>query len=152
MTVFLGFFTSIFHVFSVARMRGFNCITFPIQQGGNCDFPFPWFVLLCLLAACVGGAYILSKLELWQDYLKIWKKSWLVLLLLGLAFLSTIWSIFPLGTLYRAVVLLLITLLAVFIGVRWNLRNVLSIFAWAMGTLALICLLVGSDFFRGLAS
>ena len=56
--------------------------------------------------------------------------------------LSTIWSIFPLGTLYRSVSLILITLLAVFIGVRWNMSNMLGIFAWAMGILALICLLL----------
>jgi|WetSurMetagenome_2_1015567.scaffolds.fasta_scaffold03829_8 exopolysaccharide production protein ExoQ len=142
LTVFLAFFTSIFHVFSVARMRGFNCDIFPIQPGIECDFPFPWFILLCLLAACAAGAYILTRRKLWQDFLHVWKKSWLVILLQGLALLSTVWSIFPLGTLYRSVVLILITLLAVFIGVRWHLRNVLGIFAWAMGTLALICLLV----------
>jgi exopolysaccharide production protein ExoQ len=142
LTIFLVIFTSIFQIFSVARMRSFNCDTFPIKPGSECDFPFPWFTLLCLLTACAAGTYIIIRQKLWQDYLIVWKKSWLVILLLGLAMLSTIWSIFPIGTLYRSVVLILITLLAVFIGVRWNMRNVVGIFAWAMGILALMCLLV----------
>ena len=41
LTIFLVFFTCIFQIFSVARIRSFNCDTFPIMPGSECDFPFP---------------------------------------------------------------------------------------------------------------
>jgi exopolysaccharide production protein ExoQ len=138
--VFLVVFVSIFRILTVAKMRGFNCDSIPNQAGYSCYFPFPWFILLCLLAACGAGIFVLFRTQLWQDYWQTWKQSWLVILLLGLALLSTLWSIFPTGTLYTSAVLIMVSFLAAFIGVRRDLREVLGIFAWAMGSLAVICL------------
>jgi exopolysaccharide production protein ExoQ len=141
LTVILTIFICIFRVFSVASMRGFNCDSIPGQPGVGCSFSFPWFTLLCLLAASSAGIFIMSKRKLWKIYLQTWRQSWFVLLFLGLIMASTIWSTFPAGTFYRSLELILITFLAAFIGVRWPLREVVAIFAWGMGSLAVACLL-----------
>jgi len=129
---------SIMRILIYPGLRGFNCNEPGPLLFKNCSSPVPWPELLWLLGACLAAIFLMMKLGLFPRYLKAWKAAWVVLLFLGVILSSTIWSVFPAATFFRALSLIMITFLAAFIGIRWSLWEVVDILAWVMAILAVL--------------
>ena len=84
-------------------------------------------------------AFLLQRHSLYKTYLNAWKKNWLLSLFIGLAFISLIWSVSPVASLFRALELLFTTLLGVYISIRYNLRGLLNILFWFGTMVVLFC-------------
>jgi exopolysaccharide production protein ExoQ len=90
-----------------------------------------------VIASLVG--LLMQQHSLFKTYLAAWKKNWLLLLFIGLAFLSLAWSVSTAASLYRALVLLFSTLLGAYIGLRYDLRGMLNILFWFGATVVILC-------------
>jgi exopolysaccharide production protein ExoQ len=66
-----------------------------------------------------GAALILMR---WRQVLRAARTAWPLLALAGLALLSTAWSVEPILTLRRSVLLLVSTMIAIYVGERYSIK------------------------------
>lgn len=92
-------------------------------------------VLWILLTALV--LYSLTRRGEMNDYLWMWRRNWLPALFILLALISTLWSIGPVVTLFRALELLFATLVASYFGMRLAPEKLMDTLFW-FGSLLLI--------------
>jgi O-antigen ligase len=95
-------------------------------------------IALWILAAGLV-VFLLKRHSLYKAYLNAWKKNGLIFLFIGLAFISLVWSVSPVASLFRALELLFTTLLGAYIGLRYNLRGLLNILFWFGTIVVLFC-------------
>jgi O-antigen ligase len=67
------------------------------------------------------------------------KTSWFLLALIGLIFVSCLWSSSTLITLKRSIVLLQVTLFGIYFAIRFKAREQLQLVCWALGISAFLC-------------
>jgi O-antigen ligase len=72
-----------------------------------------------------------------SEYLSMWRRNWLPALFILLAFLSTLWSIAPLTTLFSSLELLLAAIVASYFGMRLVPQKLMDVLFW-FGALLLI--------------
>jgi O-antigen ligase len=89
-----------------------------------------WIEILLWVIVTAGFAYLVFQNNLLSDYLSLWRENWLLILFLLLAFISILWSIGPLVTLFRALELLFATLIAAYIGTRFQPEQFMDILFW----------------------
>jgi len=83
-----------------------------------------WFVTLLL------STWVLSRDGLLQSYLDRYKKNWLLIAFVGFATISLSWTIYPAATFYQLAVLIFTTLIAGYIGVRYDIGQFINILIW----------------------
>ncbi|MEM0326366.1 MAG: O-antigen ligase [Desulfurococcaceae archaeon] len=91
-----------------------------------------WFALY--------GMTFLLILGRLPHFIKLALKDKLLLLLVGLAFISVAWSREPAVTLRRSLALIGTTLFGMYLAMRFSLREWLTLLAWALGLAALLSL------------
>lgn len=77
----------------------------------------------------------------WKKVLTIMSKDRYIIVLIGLCFLSYLWSPVPSTTLVRSVALLGTTLFGVYLGTRYSLKEQLQLLAWTFGIVIILSLL-----------
>jgi|SRR5215211_1682273 len=92
------------------------------------------------------GVYALTLLLIiprWKQFALVATRNKLLLLLVGLALVSMLWSVAPEVTFRRGVALVGTTLFGGYFAVRYSLREQIRLLAWALGIAALLSLLIG---------
>jgi O-antigen ligase len=92
---------------------------------------FLWFSTLLIVI------YSLHQSNQVPEYLLMIRRNWLATLFLVFAFVSMVWSIDPVATAFRTLELLCATLIAVYIGLRYRLSQLMEFLFW-FGAIMLI--------------
>lgn len=77
----------------------------------------------------------------WKHAVHVATKDKFLLMLVGLALASALWSDVPLLTLRRGIALVLTTLFGVYLTMRYSIREQLRLLAWMLGIAALLSIL-----------
>jgi hypothetical protein len=96
-----------------------------------------WIEISLWFLVTLGVVYVLIREDRIVDYLLAWKANWLVGLFLFLALISVFWSLDSVVTLFRALELLFATIIAAYIGIRFQQAQLMEILFW-FGTILLI--------------
>jgi exopolysaccharide production protein ExoQ len=91
-----------------------------------------------------GGVYIIAFLFIairLRRFIYVATRDKILLLLVGIALTSTLWSTAPWVTLRRGVALVVTTALGAYLATRYNLKEQLRLLAWALGIAALFSVL-----------
>jgi exopolysaccharide production protein ExoQ len=86
-----------------------------------------------------GAVLILMR---WRQVLRAVRTAWPLLALAGLAFLSTAWSVEPMLTLRRSVLLLASTMIAIYVGERYSIKAFAHLLAQTLCLMIVLVLLV----------
>jgi exopolysaccharide production protein ExoQ len=78
----------------------------------------------------------------WRQVLRAARTAWPLLALAGLAFLSTAWSVEPMLTLRRSVLLLASTMIAIYVGERYSIKAFAHLLAQTFCLMIVLVLLV----------
>jgi exopolysaccharide production protein ExoQ len=98
--------------------------------------PVLWIMWLGLYG--VSSLLILVR---WRRFIYVATRDKLLLLLIGIAMLSVLWSFAPQITLRREVALIGTTLFGAYLATRYTLDELLRLLAWALGIAALLSLI-----------
>lgn len=99
------------------------------------DDPVLWIMWLGLY-----GVTSLLILIRWRRFVYVASRDKLLLLLVGIAVLSILWSVAPQVTARREVALVGTTLFGAYLATRYSLGELLRLLAWALGVAALLSL------------
>ena len=89
-----------------------------------------WIEIALWLFLAMVIVYSLAQGAEMKEFLAMWRRNWLPALFILLALLSTLWSIAPLGTLFRALELFFATMVASYIGMRLAPEKLMDILFW----------------------
>ncbi len=89
-----------------------------------------WIEIMLWILVTAGLAYFLLRDHLVRDYFSIWCKNWLLAVFILLAIISIVWSVSPLVTLFRALELLFATLVAAYLGTRFETEQIMELLFW----------------------
>ena len=98
--------------------------------------PVLWIMWLGLYG--ITSLLILAR---WRRFVYVATRDKLLLLLVGIAVLSVLWSFAPQITLRREVALIGTTLFGAYLATRYSLDELLRLLAWALGIAALLSLI-----------
>jgi len=100
--------------------------------GGNVTLQALWLgiYIATFFILLMRRRYVMSII--WQNYL--------LLLLIGLAFVSTAWSEAPLMTLRRSIAILGTTAFGIYLATSYSPRELLKLLAWVFGLIAVLSL------------
>jgi exopolysaccharide production protein ExoQ len=96
-----------------------------------------WIEIYFWLLAALGILYFLIRYHHVNKYLLAWQRNWLIGLFVLLALISSFWSLSFAVSLFRALELLLATLIAAYVGIRYRPDQLLEILFW-FGAIVLI--------------
>ena len=89
-----------------------------------------WRELLLWLLSALLAMWVLSREGLLRTFLYKFKKNWLLIIFVGFATISLFWTIYPVATFYQLAVLIFTTLIAGYIGVRYDIGQFINILIW----------------------
>jgi O-antigen ligase len=89
-----------------------------------------WVEIFLWVLSAGGMVYLLYLHGRVTRYLEMWRINWLLALFVGLAFLSILWSVAPVSTVFRALELLFATVLAAYFGMRILPEKMMEILFW----------------------
>ena len=89
-----------------------------------------WIEILLWMVAAAGVCYLLVRDGQVVQYLVMWRRNWPLVLFLLLAFISLLWSVAPLVSLFRWLELFLATLIAAFFGIRLSPMRMMEALFW----------------------
>lgn len=121
--------------FILSNFRGTVIWTF-LKQGFRLT-TLPWMEVIVWIVLFVMAVRSLIKDSLIADYLRLWRRNWILVIFLAVAFLSLFWSISFSDSLYRGAALLFSSMVGAYIGTRYSLEGLLSIL-FRFGALLLI--------------
>ena len=99
---------------------------------------------LGVLAGMVLIAFWLLRLrDEERRFFLVCRRNWLIFLFVGIGLLSLTWTAFFPATIYRSLLMLLLTLLAAYLGIRISARDLVIFIAVTIGVFALASLLLG---------
>ncbi len=93
-------------------------------------------IALWVLVALVAVSQLFRRDQV-ADYLSMWRRNWLLVVFILLAFASAFWSLDPVVTLFRALELLFVTLIAAHIAISYRPAQLLEFLFW-FGAILLI--------------
>ena len=91
----------------------------------------------------IYGVTFLLIIAQWKRFINIATRDKFLLLLMGIALVSVLWSVAPEVTLRRNVALVGTTMVGAYLATRYELSELLRLLAWAMGIAALLSLAFG---------
>ena len=80
---------------------------------------------------------MITRDEVTADYLSMWKKNWILGVLVFLMFISTFWSVDSAITIFRSLEVLFATLVASYTGIRYRPAQLMEFIFW-FGAIILI--------------
>ena len=126
--------TIILFLVNIRAMRFFSLYPATATLGGQA-----WREVFLWVLTAGLAFWLLIRRKMLGEYVSAWKKHWPLFLFIGIAFLSLSWSVSPGATLYRALVLLFSSLLGAYIGLRYNIRELLKILSWFGVVVVVFC-------------
>ncbi|SEM93539.1 O-antigen ligase family protein [Lihuaxuella thermophila] len=99
--------------------------------------------VLNFIWSSIYGITVFLILFHWRKSIAKARKDIFILLLAGLGLISVFWSDYAAVTFSRGLTLLIITLFGIYLGSRYELKELLCLFAWALGIAAAISLIYG---------
>ncbi len=122
-------------VLYVANIRGlvFSGI-FPLQGA--------WVECILDLILLGTALYLLAKSNLLHRYAHLWLLNWPLVLFMGIAALSLLWTIDIGATLSRALILILASMFAAYLAARHSLQTILETFASFFAVLVILCFVI----------
>lgn len=128
---FINALTGLLVIFWLLRdlgLRGIECITgvytTPVRCAGNLWFEVVFWLIVILLILWELGAN-----RQFKDYLRYWKRLWVILPILFISILSSLWSLAPILTLQRSLFLLAASVAVVFIAHQITIEKLLKLLA-----------------------
>lgn len=119
-------------------LRRVNCTTPISAKSLVCVGNFPIELLLWSLTILLIFWDLISKKEL-PSFIQRWKLLWLVIPFILLALASTAWSIAPQFTLERSILLVYVTITAVYLAFKNDLFNLVDLLAAYFGLIIAFC-------------
>ena len=126
----LIFFLGLFRAIIIFGIRGVDCPSHWLTLTGPCQWSNAAFELILWTVATILFVLGLFWDHDWIGYLQACKLNWPVLGFVCLAALSLIWSINFAITLFRLIVLLSSSLMAIYIGHTYSLEKILKSLLW----------------------
>src|SRR3972149_1273284 len=80
-----------------------------------------WWIFILILVLIA-----LSRSGLFHDFIFIWKKNSILMVFLLFMALSIFWSIAPVVSVYRVLVLVITSVIGVYIGIRYDVKELLK--------------------------
>jgi exopolysaccharide production protein ExoQ len=105
-------------------------VFFPRYPDPSVLFGPAWIVIACWCLTALAVAHVLVRRGLIADHLSLWRRNWPLGLFVLLTLASTFWSLGALVTLFRALELLLATLVASYIGMRYRPTQLMCSLCW----------------------
>jgi O-antigen ligase len=99
-----------------------------------------WLEIALWLGTTAAVMHTLMREELLPEYRSLCRKNWPLGVFIALAFVSALWSLDGVATSFRAVELLLATVVAAYIGMRYGPDQLLEILFWAGAIFLVLCL------------
>jgi O-antigen ligase len=90
-----------------------------------------WFFLFLVML------YSLVRKDQLHDYLLVWRRNWLLALFLLVAWASTLWSLDPIATMFRASELMFASFVGAYMGMRYRPSQLMESLFW-FGAILLI--------------
>jgi len=115
-------------VFILANLRALIFI-FLFPDTSNL-FGAAWMEILLWAIAALGVLYLLIREKQIPNYMVLWRRNWLLALFIGLAFISIIWSVAPVASLFRSLELFFATLIAAYFGMRLLPGRIMDALFW----------------------
>lgn len=122
--------------FTFFGFRGVLCPSEWLRITGPCEYTTVTHEMVLLLLLMALMVLQLFRERAWRGYAEACKAHWLVFIFVGFAGISIFWSLEIVITLYKFIVLLCCTLIAIYIGFSYNLKEILKRVSWYFG---LIC-------------
>ena len=97
-----------------------------------------WIEILLWLFVVIAVLYDLTRRGQMKEYLSLWRRNCPLVFFLLLALISLLWSIGPIVTLFRAVELLLATLVAAHFGMRLDPERIMNVLFWFGAVLCIL--------------
>jgi O-antigen ligase len=110
-----------------------------LPSGAGVEIPQGDPVLWIMWLGLYGITSLLIVIH-WRRFIYVATRDKLLLLLIGIAMLSFLWSFAPQITLRREVALVGTTLFGAYLATRYSLEELLRLLAWALGISALLSL------------
>jgi O-antigen ligase len=89
-----------------------------------------WIEIVLWLLVTATVVYQLVRKDQTIHYLTLWRRNWPLAAFLLLAFISAFWSLAPVVTLFRALELFFVTLVAVYIGMLYRPNQIMEFLFW----------------------
>lgn len=115
-------------VLVLANIRALQVSTLYPDPSVRCGLAWIEIALWGLTALVV--LCILRQKDLAGAYVALWRRNWLLGLFVLLALLSVSWSLAPRVTVFRALELLLATLIASYLGLRCRPAQLMAVLSW----------------------
>lgn len=97
--------------------------------------PDPYTPILFMLIYGVTGVLVILR---WKSFLHIATKDIFIWLLVAIALLSMLWTVMPDITQRRSILLLGTTVFGIYIATRFDFREQLELYAWALGLVIIL--------------
>lgn len=123
--------------FILANLRG--TVVWDVLKQGFGLAGLPWIEVFIWILLSVMAVRALLRDNLISAYLRLWKRNWILLVFIGVACLSILWSVSPSASLYRSAALLFSSLIGAYLGVRYPLDRLLNILFKFGALLLIIC-------------
>lgn len=127
-----GFVCLVIHLSAQANIRFSSAVNY---TQGNLAAQTLWFGIYAITFCLVAVR--------WKRFLRVATADKLLLLLVGIALTSIIWSVAPEVTLRRGVALAGTTFFGIYLATRYSPRELLRLVAWTLGIGAVLSLLCG---------
>ena len=119
----------------LANLPAFSFWFFPwhrFTDNNNLPYVITMIVInsLIWIITAVIILYLLKQHNVLGDFFQAWKKQWFLVAFIITAFISIFWSISPLISAYKVLILVVSSLLGSFIGYRFNLLRWLDLLFW----------------------
>lgn len=110
------------------------------SEGDGAELPssYPLIQVVFLISYIITFLLLIRQ---WKQVFKILNKEKTILLIVGLATISFIWSYIPAVTLKRSVALIGTTLFGTYFALRYSIRNQLQLLGWTFGLIIMLSFL-----------
>ena len=99
-----------------------------------------WIEIALWFGTTLAVAYTLKRENLLPEYLSLCRRNWLLGVFVALALVSASWSVDVVATSFRALELLLATVVAAYIGTRYRPEQMLELLFWAGAIFLVVCI------------
>jgi len=117
-------------IFIFSNLRAYDCFFSGLTAPARCNAGGAWGDVTVWLFVALLMFWVLRRDALWTSYLDAWKSNWPLLIFVTFSSLSLAWTVFFAGSLHSVAVLFLSSLVAAYMGVRYDSSEMLSMLAW----------------------
>ena len=103
----------------------FNGFKSPVN---GCVFGHPWMEVGCWFLIAVLTFWILKSRSLLDQYFNAWKRNWIAVAFLVWGLTSIFWSVFLAGTIYKLLIFLFSSAVAVYFAIRYSPKELIELF------------------------